>query len=233
MAKKGKKRGGGKRGWPRWLTFVLGGVAVAGVMGAFERLVKFDNDQSPLMKGIFMAGAALAGAFLLRKGKLIGGGTAAVIGGVGVAMGAHTAFGGKVYEIGNNLADSFAGMFKKSGTQMQTKPQTGTQPNPGSTSGGGIGIDGVQTGFGPAATSAGVTGFSGPAQQQQPQAPAAAAGGAQAATQTIIYEAPKIKSSDYLIGKGIDAVAAIGGAVIGSAFKGSGNDRVRRFGMAA
>lgn len=74
------------------------------------------------------------------------------------------------------------------------------------------------------------SGFAAPAAP----APAAPAPAPQQQPQTIIYQAPKIKSSDYLLGKGIDALATVGGAVAGSLLKGSASDnRAMRFGMAS
>lgn len=233
MAKKSKK-GGGKRGWPRWLTFVLAGIAVAGVLGAFDRLVKYDKENA-WVKGVFIAGAAVAGAFMLKKTKLIGQGAANTIGGVGIALGSYVAIGPKVYEIGNSVADSFSGMFDKTknrarlgGDGLPTGPDVDSDamfdagefmpPSPSTTR------NALSpTGAAPTAPS------TQPAPQQQPT------GGV-----TNVYQAPKISGGNYLLGKGIDALANVGGSLLSNPglFGGSGAEmgrakRVRRFGRAA
>ena len=229
---KGKGKGGGKKGLPRWLLFVLGGVAVAGVMGAFDRLLGYDRDNG-WVKGMFLAGAAVAGAFLLKKGNLISQSTANTIGAAGLAIGGYVALGPKVYEIGNNVADSFAGMFKKGDGSTTAKRQAMPDPTSnmggGNSGGGGVNITGgvptnnATPGPSPSlvnnAIPTGGPSQAGPTQQQQQAAPQSV---------TYVQEAPKISGSNYLFGKGIDAVASLGGALLGNkGLFGSGNERRR------
>lgn len=209
---KGKGKGGGKKGLPRWLLFVIGGVAVAGVMGAFDRLLGYDRDND-WVKGMFLAGAAVAGAFLLRKSNLISQGTANTIGAAGLAIGGYVALGPKVYEIGNNVADSFANMFKKGNASVSTVTQQQPSNVGNQSGGGGVGITGSVPTSAPSPSLMG--GAVRPAEPAAaPAAPAPQP--AQPASVTYITEAPKISGTNYLLGKGIDALAGLGGAVLGN-----------------
>lgn len=229
MAKK-KKGKSSKRGWPRWLTFVLAGAALAGVMGAFDRLVNYDK-QNNMVSGLFAAGVAIAAAYMLRRGKVINGAMAGAIGGLGIAYGAQKILGPKLYEIGGSIASSFSNMLKGTTQPSLQAPPTQTS-SPGYAPSGSPGFTGsVPTGgtapvFSP---SGGL--MSGAA----PSAPAPAPAPAPASTTTII-QAPKISSSSYLLGKGIDALGTVAGALVGGLTGSKADQQVgmrRAFGRAA
>lgn len=228
MAKK-KKGKSSKRGWPRWLTFVLAGAALAGVMGAFDRLVNYDKKNN-MVSGLFAAGVAIAAAYMLRRGKLINGAMAGAIGGLGIAYGAQNILGPKLYEIGGSIASSFSNMLK--GTTQPSLQAPPTQPSsPGYAPSGSPGFTGgVPVPSAPVFSPGGGL-MSGAA----PSAPAPAPAPAPASTTTII-QAPKISSSSYLIGKGIEALGSVAGALVGGltgSKADSGMNMRRAFGRAA
>ncbi|MCW8134716.1 MAG: hypothetical protein KIT75_03485 [Planctomycetota bacterium] len=204
--------------WGMFLTVGFGALAVAFLSGAFERLFNFDRAKSQVATGVLAAGLALAAGYLAHAGGVIDGNTRNMLIAAGVAIGAQTAFGNKLYSWGSDLASKVGS--KTTANEQQAPPQqqpgTGSYDTFANSPVGGM-PDGLMSGAAPTGQQAPPTGTV-PAQQQAP-------------VYKITYEAAKIPKPD-LGQTAITAAADVLGKFLPALVGGSkgGND-VRSLGL--